>query len=274
MHLDKRTRKAVGFKLRKTYCYAKSFMRKWFALVLAAGLALAADDVETGRKLFTGACGACHGQTGEGGRGPKLADGRLIRGEKDEKLADVIRNGVPGADMPGFKLPDAQIKMLVKFLRYLTASAYETQVPGDRAAGEVVFFGKGGCAGCHSIGERGGNLGPDLSDIGASRTPRQIRESILEPSIRPTEGFRGVKAVMSDGRVVEGVARNNTNYSMQILDAAGKLHLLDKRELAEVVFRKGSLMPGDYGARLTKDELQNLLAFLSRQSVRQGEMKK
>src|SRR5262245_66667130 len=34
------------------------------------------------------------------------------------------------------------------------------------AAGEALFFGKAGCAGCHEVNGRGGVTGPDLSTAG------------------------------------------------------------------------------------------------------------
>ncbi|MFQ5856270.1 MAG: c-type cytochrome [Anaerolineae bacterium] len=39
-----------------------------------------------------------------------------------------------------------------------------------------------GCQACHVIGGEGGNLGPDLSDIGARADARYILESIVDPS--------------------------------------------------------------------------------------------
>jgi putative heme-binding domain-containing protein len=256
-------------------------MRNWlvfvslvFTLVAAEKKEYSAEQIETGRKLYSGACAACHGPTGEGGRGPKIADGRLIRGESDEKIGDVIRNGVPGADMPGFKLPPPQVEAIVGYLRHMTASAFDSAVPGDAAAGREIFGGKGECIRCHSIAGEGGVLGPDLSNIGAARTVRQLRESILDPSARPTDGFLGIRVLTQAGGTVEGVAKNYTNYSVQLLDASGKLHLLARQDVKSLEFVKGSLMPGDYGRRLSSGELQNLLAFLSRQSVRKGETAK
>ena len=47
----------------------------------------------------------------------------------------------------------------------------------------------------------------------------------------------------------------------------GRLHLLDRAKI-ELEFRDDSWMPADYADRLSEDEIQNLLAFLSRQSLR------
>lgn len=227
------------------------------------------EAIAAGRKLFVEGCSGCHGPNGEGGRGPNLAKGDQVRGATDKHLYSAIRNGLPGTDMPPSRLPDEKIWQLVTFVRSLSAPAFESILPGKPEAGEPVFFGKAGCVNCHTIRGRGGALGPDLSNIGRTRSLTQLRESLLDPGARITEGFRGVTVVTKDGRKIAGVAKDNTNYAIQILDAKGNLHLLEKRDLREVVFRKGPLMPADYKQRLTPDEVQNVLAFLARQSVRQ-----
>ena len=51
----------------------------------------------------------------------------------------------------------------------------------DAAAGKAIFQGKGGCVNCHSVENRGGSLGPDLSDIGIKRTPESLRLAIVDP---------------------------------------------------------------------------------------------
>ena len=53
-----------------------------------------------------------------------------------------------------------------------------------------------------------------------------------------------------------------------MLDTKGGLHLLDARDVAEIVIHKPSPMPADYATRLKPGEIQNLLAFLSRQAMR------
>jgi cytochrome c oxidase cbb3-type subunit III len=227
-----------------------------------------ADAVVAGRKLFATSCSGCHGANGEGGRGPNLTSGRAVRRSNDRALFSSIRSGVPGTDMPPTNLPDDQIWRMVSFIRDLSAPAYESKVTGDADAGAAIFFGKVDCSGCHMIGGRGGFLGPDLTDIGAQRTAPQLRESLLQPSARISDGYQGVTVIMLDGSKIAGAAKNNDNYSIQILDSKGDLHLLSKDRLRDVIFRKNSLMPEDYGKRLTPDEISNVLAFLSRQSVR------
>ena len=74
--------------------------------------------------------------------------------------------------------------------------------------------------------------------------------------------------LLKNGKTIRGVARNRTNYSLQLQDADGKLHLLSMHEVSRMSVAKGSLMPKDFGKRLDSQEVDNILAYLSRQSVR------
>jgi putative heme-binding domain-containing protein len=230
--------------------------------------AASGEAVEAGRKLYLTSCAGCHGPGGEGGRGPRIAQNGRIRGATDARLYDSIKNGVRGSDMPPSPLPEDQVWRLVTFVRNVNAPAYESPQAGDASRGETVYMGKGGCASCHALRGRGGVLGPDLSHIGMTRSMPQLREALLRPSERPTEGYAGVRVIGRDGRRLQGVAKNNTNYAIQVLDREGKLHLLHKADVAGIVFRRASLMPEDYGKRLTRQEQNDVLAFLSRQVVR------
>jgi len=224
-------------------------------------------NVEAGKQLFAGACSACHGANGEGGHGPSLVDGWQVRRASDADLFNSIKKGVPGTDMPPCALPDEKIRLLAAFVRSLSQPAIVSGVKGDAAAGREIYFNKGGCAACHMIRGKGGFPGPDLSDIGATRTVRRLREAVLEPNARVRPGFRAVRVTTSDGREIQGVAKSYTNYSLGILDSRGELHLLATQELKNIAFPEKSLMPDDYARRLAPQEIENLLAFLSRQSI-------
>jgi len=230
--------------------------------------------IEAGRKIFGGGCAACHGAEGQGGRGPNLRDRIFWHPIDDEALYKIVQNGVPAAGMPPAGLKDDQTWQVVAFVRSLTAPAIENNIPGDAAAGEVLFWGKAGCGNCHTIRGKGGKLGPDLTNAGSTRSLPQLRQDILDPDAGGTGGYQGVTVVLRTGTKLQGVARNRTNYSLQLQDTQGQLHLLAMADIQEISLAKGSPMPKDYGTRLGKGEIDDIIAYLGRQSARPIEMKK
>lgn len=226
------------------------------------------EAIKEGGEHYLTLCSGCHGPHAEGGRGANLVQGRNVRRASDADLFKAIQKGIPGTDMPPFPLPDETIWQMVAFLRSLTSPAYLADVPGDPEAGKAVFFGKGGCTECHTIRGKGGFLGPDLTTAGATNTLLQLEEAVSQPKLRVKDGFRSVIVTTADGHKIKGVAKNNSNYSIQVLDGEGNLHLFDKRDLRKVEFPRESWMPADFAERLSKEEMQNLLAFLSRQTAR------
>lgn len=232
-----------------------------------------AGAVEEGKKTFAGSCGGCHGTTGEGGRGPALRDGKLIRRSNDFQVFTSIKKGVAGTDMPGTNLPDEQIWKLVAFVRALSSPAADVLVPGDPAAGERIYAAQG-CAGCHMIAGRGGMLGPDLTNAGGSRSYEYLRESIVKPGARIQQGFAKAVAKTRDGRTLEGVVRNYTNYDVQLQGKDGKLYLLQTTDLADFKVEVATFMPTGYAAKLSREEMTSLLAYLSRQTARPVELRR
>jgi putative heme-binding domain-containing protein len=230
--------------------------------------------IAAGRTLFATSCAGCHGPAGEGGRGPDLHNRGVWHPLDDDGLFQTIQNGIPGADMPPTKLSDSQLWQIVAFVRALTAPAIEGPPSGDPSAGEAVFWAKGQCGDCHRVLGRGGLLGPDLSNIGAMRTEAKLRQAIVDPDADGVPEYRGVTALLKDGRTVSGVARNRSNYSVQIIDAQGKLHLLSMAAVRELHLSDRSPMPGDYAQRLSGEEITNLIAYLGRKSVRPYERTK
>ncbi|MBM3804598.1 MAG: c-type cytochrome [Acidimicrobiia bacterium] len=220
--------------------------------------------VEAGQAQYSSGCAVCHGPTGQGGRGSRLADVERVRKIDDGRMFDIIKEGVAGTQMPPSSLSDTQIWQLISFIRSLNASAMEQPVAGDAATGEALFFASGQCSRCHMIRGRGGLLGPDLSNVGARRSADRIRKSIEAPNALIEPGYARVEAVTRDGQRISGAAKNHSNYRIQILDAEGNLHLLLKNDLRSLTHHTASLMPQP---SLSDVEKQNLLAFLSRQSL-------
>lgn len=236
-----------------------------------------------GQERFRETCAVCHGANGEGGQGegqgPNLITNPDVRRASDTALFKVVHDGMPATAMPAFPLPRTLVWQLVAYVRSLSATAISLHLPGDVQAGRAIFFGKGNCSECHMIRGQGGFLGPDLTNIGASRRLDQIRDALLKTGNDasnksdlygdPMAGYRAVILRTPDGKEIQGVAKNYTNYSIEVLDVSGHLHLLHGAEMSRVTFQANpSWMPGDYAKTLTEKEIQDLLAFLSRQSVR------
>ena len=237
----------------------------------ASPLARNAADVEAGQRQFRQLCTGCHGRDGEGGqgegRGPNLMNSWEVRRAKDAQLFESIKNGIKGTAMPPFPLPDAAVWRLVAFVRSLNAPAATVPAAGDPAAGERLFFGRGGCAECHRMGGRGGYLGPDLSDIANTRRVSEIRTALLNPKPVDGDGYQPLLLTDPDGRKLRAVARHISDWSIQALDEKGVLHLLHGAEMRRAQVQTKSWMPADLGQRLSPAEIDSLVAFLSRPAV-------
>jgi cytochrome c oxidase cbb3-type subunit III len=223
--------------------------------------------ISEGGELFARTCTACHGVNGAAGeRAPALAGKRDYVRSTNASIFDAIKNGIPGTGMPPSGLPSTDIRKIVAYIRSLRANASDSFVPGNIAKGEQIFWGQGRCGSCHMIDGRGGILGPDLSNIGGQRTLRQIREALTQPPARILSGYQPVEVITKESQRFSGIIKNESNFSLQLLDNHGQLHLFLRDDLREIRYGKSSLMPADYDKTLTPAELQDLLAFLSRQA--------
>jgi PQQ-dependent dehydrogenase (methanol/ethanol family) len=245
-----------------------------------------------GQRVYNATCQTCHGPAGQGDRDrgtPALSAAALAHGNEDGDLFRTIRSGISGTQMPPFpRLTNEQIWQVVSYIRTLQGTgpaasegrASITPVEGDAQAGESLFFGKAGCAGCHEVNARGGVAGPDLSNAGRL-APALLRQKIVAPNdpLPPPPGSRGggagaasapatIVATLADGQVIRGVRKNEDTYTVQLVDAAGTLHLLDKLKLSSFRVENRSLMPDDYSVRLTPAEITDLVAYLHKHTER------
>ncbi len=229
-----------------------------------------AQAAEAGRGIFRIYCSPCHGIHAEGGRGPDLTRGVYSAGEHDSDLLGVISKGVPGTEMPSFavSLGDENIWRVVAYIRSATRRDAE-KVTGDANAGEKLFWGKGGCGGCHRVGSRGGRMGPDLTRAGRSRSLQYLRESVISPNADLTPGYATITVVTRDGKKIAGVQRNFDNFSAQLMDSRENYYSFLKSDVTSITREYRSLMPETYGTLFSPPELNDLLAYLTGLGARQ-----
>src|SRR5205823_2266685 len=81
---------------------------------------------------------------------------------------------------------------------------------GDIRRGQAVFNGtKASCSACHAIGYLGGNVGPDLTNIGKVRPVRDLLEALVFPSARFVPGSETVLDNLQDGKAHDGLNRQD-----------------------------------------------------------------
>ena len=225
------------------------------------GQAQAPGSSEEVRQTYAKLCAGCHGADARGSQqGPGLSGNLRVRRRNAQSLRNVITRGIPAAGMPGFELPAATLDGLVALVVSLNASAAEAAVPGDRAAGGELFFGKAKCANCHMVAGRGAPVGPDLSNVARDLTVDQLRDALLTPDSRIVPGYGLVSLELRDGRTVRGFARNRTGFEIAVQDLAGGFHPLALEQVVRVTEEKSSLMQA---VKASPEELQNLVAFLA-----------
>ena len=109
-------------------------------------------------------------------------------------------------------------------------SAYREVLAGGNAQrGRSVFTDKAAteCLRCHKArtcnGEiPGGEVGPELSGIGARKDRKYILESIVDPNKEIAQGFESIVLATSDGKVITGVFRGEDDKEVRLITAEGK----------------------------------------------------
>lgn len=217
-----------------------------------------------GRNTYNNSCAGCHGLDGHGSdKAVNIAAGADAQHFSDAQLSGIIANGVPGTGMPAFRnLSEKQVQAVVLYLRSLQGKAEGRSLPGDPKRGKELFFGKAECSTCHTISGEGGFLGPDLSGYAATALPTAIRDEIVKARRTPASSYRPAVLTTADGERLEGLIRNEDNFSVQFQTKDGSFHFFQKSELRSFERRDTSLMPTDYRDRLSSSELGDLVSFL------------
>ena len=135
---------------------------------------------------------------------------------------------------------------------------------GKAAHGRELFSDLKGlaCAKCHSVGGQGGNVGPELSSVGAKYPKNEIIESVLYPSARISSGYEPAVIALSDGRVLTGIVKSESPEAIEIEDADAKRIRIPQGDIDERKRSDVSLMPNGLAEGLTKQDFADLVSYL------------
>jgi putative heme-binding domain-containing protein len=221
--------------------------------------------IRAGTALFGNQCSACHGPDAKGGLNAPDLTALWASGATDERVFRTIRNGVPQSAMPAHDAPDNQLWFMVAYLKSLGGASTWQQGSGDPARGRAVFDRD--CASCHRIHGRGGRLGPDLSNLAATRSQEAVVRAIRAPNEAVATNFRTVTLTTSAGERIRGIKKGEDAFSIRILDSNERLQGLRKADLRTVEHEQASLMQAFGPVELSEAALDDLLEYLRQETA-------
>jgi putative heme-binding domain-containing protein len=195
-------------------------------------------------------------------------------------MFQVISNGIPGTAMPangtngqGVGMTDEEIWQIITYIRSQEVKT-SAKSSGDARRGKELFYGDASCSLCHMVEGKGGRLGPELTAVGTSRTREALIDSVRNPSRRLAWGltestkefpqeYETATAITPDGKEIKGVTLNEDSFTVQIMDSAEQIHLLEKDKLRSFQKSRQSMMPVYKSDTLSDKNLDDIIAFLA-----------
>ncbi|MBX3398340.1 MAG: c-type cytochrome [Gemmataceae bacterium] len=127
------------------------------------------------------------------------------------------------------------------------------------------MFSEARCFGCHRYDNDGSAFGPDLSGVSGRFGPKDLLESILDPSKEVSDQYAATIFDLEDGTTVTGriVNLNGDNYNVNTdMLNPNDLKPINRNNIASMKPSKTSMMPNGLMDVLKEDEALDLMAYL------------
>ncbi len=131
---------------------------------------------------------------------------------------------------------------------------------GDSGAGAKLFDAN--CATCHQLRGRGVAVGPDLRTQRA-KSKDAILLSILDPNAAIDNRYVAYTVETRDGRIQSGVIGAETANAVTLVQSGGQATTVPRSEIETLRSTGLSLMPEGLEAKLTPQDLADLIAFVA-----------
>jgi putative membrane-bound dehydrogenase-like protein len=130
---------------------------------------------------------------------------------------------------------------------------------GDRSHGRLIYDKL--CGTCHKLHGNGGEIGPDLTGSGRENLDYLV-ENIVDPGAAVSADYRMVVVAMSDGRVLNGLIKRQTDRTLEVQTQTETI-VIARSEVADLRPSSSSLMPDGLLDNLSATEIRDLIAYLS-----------
>ncbi|NDH95056.1 MAG: hypothetical protein EBZ13_11125 [Planctomycetia bacterium] len=134
---------------------------------------------------------------------------------------------------------------------------------GNTDQGRKIFHENttASCLRCHQVNGKGGEVGPNLSEIGKQKPAEYLLESIVDPNAVIAKGFGTVQFLLADGTLKAGIVREETDDAFRIITPEAKELVIAKDDIDETSAGLSG-MPADIVKQLSKRQIRDLVAYL------------
>ncbi|MEM7655809.1 MAG: hypothetical protein AAF399_06745 [Bacteroidota bacterium] len=142
------------------------------------------------------------------------------------------------------------------------AWADAVNIDGNPQIGQLVFeTTTSQCLTCHQVDGWGGKFGPDLSNIGQSKSPYQLIQAILNPSLEIAPEWQGWYVKDQAGELHYGRQIDVHLNHVELMNANGDFDRFDSPQSFGTSAQ--SLMPEGLHQTMTPEEFNHLIAYLT-----------
>lgn len=121
------------------------------------------------------------------------------------------------------------------------------------------------CSRCHAMRGEGGDIGPDLTQLGTRFSNKDMLEAIIHPDKTISDQYASTIFLLKNGQSVLGrlVSQDKANYSIsQNPFAADQLRKIPKKDVVSTKYSSVSIMLPGLINSLNPGELKDLMAYL------------
>ena len=189
-----------------------------------------------------------------------LENKRVAKGEVPVSVANTLRGqknaGLRARAIKIFGVPEKTKTRQEVINDYLPA----LKLKGDAAKGRVVFTTR--CAMCHRYGKEGFALGPDLVTI-KTTGKEKILTNFINPNRELPANYVAYVIATKNGEEIVGLLGDETTTHVRVKLPLGQERLLPRTQVKSMRSLGQSIMPVGLEAGLSKQQVADLLEFIS-----------
>ena len=117
------------------------------------------------------------------------------------------------------------------------------------------------CQACHLFGNTGGQIGPNLSGVGAMGSEAILR-NILTPNAAMESGYRIFRVEQRDGSVLDAFFVSEDKDAVVIRLPGAADQRIAKKNIVKTTYLRRSMMPEGLLAGMNDQQVSDLFAYL------------